>query len=292
MYQTQKNVKIEFQKDDKNVKYPSNIGEKSFTKIFPLEYNIEVVKTITNILTSYLGMNITFEMDQDPLILQPKNKILNKIKQLKIKSQENNSNFRVIFEVKKEERLVKKSMRNSGKKNSTMGATPQDLDNLFQEQVKDRIHHQTSEENIKKLSYFESNESNEEKDIESDSETDGVISIINDSFPPNSIGSIREFSINTKENRDSLQDQSKIGENSQTSSLKSSLNKSKSKQKLKDYVKYAHMKIPVTSKETIQVEAKPSHMKYVNNYNFISASNNINFINHEGKFIPQLKNLE
>ena len=146
------------------------------------------------------------------------------------------------------------------------------------------MHQQKSEIVLKKRKRTENKNKIEKKVEESDSEIDGINSFANESSFSSNIGDIREFSINTKENRDSWQDKSKREEKSH-SSLQSTIKESKLRHTLTNYI---NTEEPIGSKDSICCEGIPTKVRCVTNMNFISASNNIKFHNNEGKFYQKI----
>ena len=118
-FKTQNNLPI-FLPEEIKAQNKSNKGERGFAKESTLEYNIEVVQTIVASLVSYLGLNVTFEIDQDSLSLMfslnkssPRNNWL-------IKSQDEKLKLRVILKINKDGRRIAKRINKLEKKNNTM----------------------------------------------------------------------------------------------------------------------------------------------------------------------------
>lgn len=254
-----------------------------------LNYQIDVVKAIVTKITQNLGIDVTFDTLNDRLsrarsngsieaqspggsALRPQTNGLIK---------KSNSKVRIIFDKRgRFNPQVRSKLSDKFRKHRTaFSVTQDDPKEDLQNQAGTTGYNQNFDEKSLKLKITESNRSQEnnkdEESSDSDVETDGMISFSNDSQIESNVGSIREFSINTKMNRDTLQESSARKERLKTSpDIRGGKTKNKrSRQTLVPYDYSSSRADGFASKESICLEGVPTKVNSIPNLNFISARN-------------------
>ena len=226
-------------------------------------------------IAEFLGIQATFEVDNDPYGLTSSLKLQAPNNRIVSDFGEGAINLHVYIKIHKDDKIEHDLINQNSMKNNTVKNDLKDLKDFFHDQS--GTHIKVSEEKSMKLKMTESSKSNlDNEDDEDDEDTDGLCIFTQDTHLEKNIGIVREFNTLTKENRDSIQESSKRGEDSQDSSNLGKINKGdRLRQNLDNYVEKKDSDEPNFTKDSVCVEGAPTQK--VNSLNFISASNNKNF---------------
>lgn len=127
------------------------------------------------------------------------------------------------------------------------------IKDFFQDQSGTRVYNRTSDEKSLKLKATESSRSGGRNHEDSESETEGIVSIDNENVRDRNIALRREFNFITKEARDSIQGSSRKDYSSRESSFHTEEKKRdpKSRQSKLDFVKKIDVEEPTGTQDSV-----------------------------------------
>ncbi|CAI2383206.1 unnamed protein product [Moneuplotes crassus] len=263
----------------------SGVEGSTLNKNSPLFYDFEMLKTIVILVSNFVGLKASFVIDHEPLsLVNRRDEEFNKSNSLSKESSQV-PKIRVILESRINDIALKNikcldddyQQLDSAMKNKTMKSPAKGIKDFFQDQSGTRMYNRTSDEKSLKLKATESSRSGCLNHEDSESETEGIVSIDNENVRDRNVALRREFNFITKEARDSIQDSSRKDYSSKESSFHTEEKKRdpKSRQSKLDFVKKIEIEEPTGTQDSICVEAVPTKIRNAKTLHLLSARNKI-----------------
>lgn len=226
----------------------------------PANEKVEVIKVITSKLCQLLGINARFEVEEG------KNELTDEY-------QTSKESIRVILDANNLQHRPILQQKNKMKKNRTMSIANEETKMYFQDQAGTTGFNQSDEKSahLKSSDTYISKHNNQDS-IENDEEAEMMISFTNDSNQGSNIGSLREMSVKTKENKDAYQNFSARKKRFRKPNTEEYKTKERSRQSLVDYPSKAISEGSYDSNDSVCCEGTATMVKPINPVNFTSES--------------------
>lgn len=183
--------------------------------------------------------------------------------------------IKVILDASKlEVPAIPQSVTGAVKKNKTMMNKDEEVKGFFQDQAGTTGFNHSDEKSMHlKISDSNISNGNNQEDDESDEDAEVSVSFNNDSNQSSNIGSLREMSVKTKENKDAYQEFSARKKKSLKPIVDEYRKNGRSRHNLLDYSNHEN----IASKDSICVEGTATNIRSIKTMNFISTTENRRF---------------